>query len=57
MHSQAAGVKTIEDFSRSAAAVLSQRVALSPKKNIEQHWLAGWKKRLHTYVREAKKSD
>jgi hypothetical protein len=57
MHSQGAGVQTIEDFSRSAAAVLSQRVALSPQKNIEQRWLAGWKKRLRTYVREAKKSD
>ncbi len=53
MHSQSAGVQTVADFASHAAMILTQRVALSPPERHEQRWLAGWKKRLYTYVREA----
>ncbi len=53
MHSQSSGVQTIADFSSHAAMILTRRVTLSPPKRHEQRWLAGWKKRLRTYVREA----
>lgn len=40
----------LQAFAASAAAVLEQRVALAPPERDEQRWLAGWHKRLQTYV-------
>jgi len=55
MQSQHAGLSAIQDFSDSAAFVLTRRVQLSPPSRHEEHWLAGWKKRLQTYPTESKK--
>jgi len=55
MHVQKSGLSTIQAFSNSAAFVLTQRVRLSPRNRHEERWLEGWKKRLQSYVSEAKK--
>jgi len=44
-----AGREAVVDFARSADAVLTRRVALSPPDRHEERWLAGWRKRLVTY--------
>lgn len=40
----------LEDFVASAKAVLAERVRLAPPARDEQRWLAGWHKRLETYL-------
>jgi hypothetical protein len=49
-----AGMKADPDaareFSRSAARVLTNRVALSPPERHESRWLPGWKSRVATYA-------
>jgi len=36
-------------FTQACDAMLTQRVKNSPQKNIEKHWLAGWRNRCGTY--------
>jgi len=55
MQGQQNGVGAIQEFSKQADFLLSQRVRLSPAQRDEKRWLAGWKKRLQTYVYEAEK--
>ena len=55
MSVQQASLQTIEAFASAADMMLTRRVALSPPSRHEQRWLPGWRKRLATYVREAKK--
>lgn len=40
----------LQAFAASAATVLERRVTLAPPERDEQRWLAGWHKRLQTYV-------
>ena len=44
------GREASEDFSRSAARVLTQRVANAPLERNEGKWLPGWKSRVATYA-------
>jgi hypothetical protein len=53
MQGAMAGLEAIEEFVRTADALLTRRVANSPPHRQEQHWLAGWRKRLTTYTQEA----
>jgi len=54
MQSTQSGMQTMQDFSTSAAFILTRRVALSPTSRHEKRWLPGWKKRVQTYKDEAK---
>jgi len=47
------GVKAIHAFADSADRMLTRRVQLSPTLRNEKRWLPGWRKRLHTYIRQA----
>ncbi len=47
---EAPGAAATRAFSMSAAAVLAQRVALSPPERHEAHWLPGWQARVRTYA-------
>lgn len=44
------GQGALQAFVHSAEAVLARRVALAPPERNEQRWLAGWHKRLQTYL-------
>jgi len=55
MQSTQSGLTAIQNFSDSAAFVLTRRVNLSSTSRHESRWLAGWKKRLQTYPTESKK--
>jgi len=48
------GVSAIQAFAASADKMLTRRVELSPPGRNESRWLPGWRKRLATYVREAR---
>ena len=48
MHGSGAGA--VEEFSRSAAAVLARRVKNSPPERHEARWLAGWTSRVRAYA-------
>ncbi len=54
MHGELPGIAAITEFVRSAEMLLTRRVALSPSEHHESRWLAGWRKRLHTYITEAR---
>ncbi len=47
------GIAAIAEFMHSADTLLTRRVALSPPERHESRWLAGWKKRLSSYMTEA----
>lgn len=53
MQGEAAGLQAIEEFARAADRLLTRRVANAPAERHEERWLAGWRKRLHSYVEEA----
>ena len=42
----------MEEFSRSANAVLEERIKNSPSNRNEQKWLPGWQKRINTYIKK-----
>ena len=44
------GGRPVEEFSKSAAAVLERRVRNAPAERHEERWLLGWKKRVGNYV-------
>ncbi|OIO69762.1 MAG: hypothetical protein AUJ57_08875 [Zetaproteobacteria bacterium CG1_02_53_45] len=54
MQGSDAGVEAIKAFAASADKMLTRRVQLSPVERDEQRWLPGWRKRLSTYVTEAR---
>lgn len=50
MHETQQENATLESFVDSAGAILERRVRNSPPTRNEQRWIAGWKKRLSTYL-------
>ena len=48
---QGSGSGATNEFSRSAAAVLTRRVQNSPPERKESRWLSGWLNRVHSYSR------
>jgi hypothetical protein len=54
MRAERRGIEAIKAFARSADRALTRRVQLSPSARHESRWLAGWRKRLQTYVAQAK---
>jgi len=55
MRGKASGLAAIGEFSRAAVSVLQRRVENSPRRRNEARWLPGWKKRIASYMREARK--
>ncbi len=55
MHGDEQGLAAIEEFARAADTMLTRRVANSPPERHEVRWLDGWRKRLATYVAEARR--
>lgn len=55
MQSTESGMHAMQNFSASAAFILTRRVHLSPASRHEERWLPGWKKRVQTYKDEAQK--
>jgi len=55
MHGDAPGLEAIDEFARSADVLLTLRVANSPPARHEARWLPGWRKRLATYLSEARR--
>lgn len=51
MKGKAVGKEAMVSFVNSASYALEQRVKISPPARNEQRWLAGWKKRLTTYLK------
>ncbi len=47
-------LEVVTNFVDSAKKVLQQRVYLSPTARGERRWLAGWEKRLDTYIQETR---
>ncbi len=56
MHGSKRGLAAIEEFSRVADALLTRRVAHAPPERHEERWLPGWRKRLASYVVQAKQA-
>jgi len=54
MQGRNVGLAAIEAFAESADQMLTRRVSLSPAERNESRWLPGWRKRLSTYVTEAR---
>jgi len=48
------GLQAIYAFSDAADGMLTRRVQLSPPSRNEGRWLPGWRKRLGTYIKQAK---
>jgi len=57
MHGESSGMGAISEFSDTADMLLTRRVALSPPERHESRWLAGWKKRIGTYVMEGHRAE
>jgi len=55
MQGEVSGLTAIEEFSHAAVFVLERRVANAPPRRHEARWLPGWKKRIASYMREARK--
>jgi len=53
MHGRKSDVASIIEFAYSANLLLTRRVKLSPPARHEGHWLAGWRKRIQTYITES----
>jgi len=54
MRGESSGIAAITEFARSTNMLLTRRVALSPPERHESRWLAGWRKRIRTYVIESR---
>ena len=50
MHGTSRGASAVEEFSRSARAILTRRVKNSPAERNESRWLPGWINRVNSYV-------
>lgn len=57
MQGGAPGLSAVEAFAVSADRVLTRRVAAAPPARHEGRWLSGWRKRIATYVREARRLE
>jgi len=57
MQGEDTGLAAIEEFARAADGQLTRRVANSPPVRDEARWLDGWRKRLATYVSEARRQQ
>jgi len=53
MQGTESGTAAIKEFAVTASRLLTRRVALSPPERHESRWLAGWRKRIHTYITES----
>ncbi|MDQ6959084.1 MAG: hypothetical protein Q9M24_08250 [Mariprofundaceae bacterium] len=53
MHGELSGIAAITEFAHSADILLTRRVDLSPPERHESRWLAGWRKRIQTYITES----
>jgi len=53
MRGESSGIAAMTEFARSSDMLLTRRVALSPPERHESRWLAGWRKRIQTYVIES----
>lgn len=53
----AASAQPLHDFVTSARRILATRVRLAPAERDEQRWLAGWNKRLDTYLPDGTTHD
>jgi hypothetical protein len=51
MHGTSAGTAAVDEFARSAKAVLTRRVQNAPAQRRESRWLSGWLQRVNTYGR------
>src|SRR5438477_7820947 len=49
MHRTAGGATAVDEFVRSAKAVLIRRVQNAPAERRESRWLSGWIRRVHSY--------
>ncbi len=46
------GSSAVEEFTRSASAILARRVKNSPSERNESRWLPGWTSRVNSYARD-----
>jgi hypothetical protein len=51
MHGTATGTAAVDEFARSAKAILTRRVQNAPVERRESRWLSGWLQRINTYTR------
>jgi len=57
MHGKQPGMPAVIEFANAADMLLTRRVNLSPLERHESRWLAGWKKRIGTYVMEGHRAE
>jgi hypothetical protein len=51
MHGTSAGTAAVDEFARSAKAILTRRVQNAPAERRESRWLSGWLQRVNSYTR------
>jgi hypothetical protein len=51
MHGTSAGTAAVDEFARSAKAILARRVQNAPAERRESRWLPGWLQRVNSYTR------
>lgn len=51
MHGTSAGTAAVDEFARSAKAILTRRVQNAPVERRESRWLSGWLQRVNSYTR------
>jgi len=51
MHGTSAGTAAVDEFARSAKAILTRRVQNAPAQRRESRWLSGWLQRVNSYGR------
>ena len=51
MHGTSAGTAAVDEFARSAKAILTRRVQNAPAQRRESRWLPGWLQRVNSYSR------
>ena len=51
MHGTSAGTAAVDEFARSAKAILTRRVQNAPAQRRESRWLSGWLQRVNSYSR------
>ena len=52
IHGTGNGSSAVEEFARSASAILTRRVKNSPPERNESRWLPGWINRVNSYARD-----
>jgi hypothetical protein len=51
MHGTSTGAAAVDEFARSAKAILTRRVQNAPVERRESRWLSGWLQRVNSYTR------